>query len=113
MDGYFSLIAGHIDGDESVEVTMIREAKEEAVIDLTVSDLIPATVIHRKCPDTEYVDFFFAATTWAGEIKNGEPEKCDLLAWYQIDNLPENILPYVKEAITNYRDKIAFLVSGW
>ncbi len=92
---------------------MIREAKEEAVIDVTVSDLIPATVIHRKCPDTEYVDFFFAATTWAGKITNGEPEKCDLLAWYPIEDLPENILPCIKEAIANYREKRAFSVSGW
>ncbi len=113
MDGFYSLIAGHLDGNESVNEAMIREAFEEAVIVVREEDLIPATVIHRKSPDEEYIDFFFVITKWQGEIVIGEPNKCDALDWYPIDNLPENTLPYIKEAIKNYQNKIAFSVSGW
>ncbi len=113
MDGYYSLVAGHLDGNESVTEAMKREAKEEALIDIDELDLIPATVLHRKCPDVEYIDFFFVITKWQGEISIGEPEKCDLLDWYSIDDLPEKTLPYIKEAILNYKEKRAFSGSGW
>ena len=113
MDGFYSLIAGHLDGNESVNEAMIREAFEEAVIGVREEDLIPATVIHRKSPDEEYIDFFFVITKWQGEIVIGEPNKCDALDWYPVDELPENILPYIIDALENYKNKIAFSVSGW
>jgi ADP-ribose pyrophosphatase YjhB (NUDIX family) len=113
MDGFYSLIAGHLDGNESVNDAMIREAFEEAVIVVREEDLTPATVIHRKSPDEEYIDFFYVITKWQGDIVIGEPNKCDSLDWYPIDNLPENTLPHIKEALNNYQNKVAFSVSGW
>ena len=58
MDGKYSLVAGHIDGKESVFTAMIREAKEEAGIKVSKEDLIPVKVMHRNS-DHEYIDFFF------------------------------------------------------
>lgn len=113
MDGMYSLIAGHLDGNESVHDAMIRESFEEAGIVILKDNLIPATVIHRKSIDDEYVDFFFAIKIWEGTPMICEVDKCDDLAWYPLDNLPENILPHVKEAIENYHKKIAFSASGW
>ena len=113
MDGMYSLISGHLDGNESVHQAMIREAYEEAVIVVKDEDLIPATVVHRKAPDEEYIDFFFIVTKWQGEIVIGEPNKCDAMTWYPLDALPENILPYIKEALYNYQNKVAFSASGW
>ncbi len=89
MDGHFSLVAGHLDGNESVTKAMVREAMEEAVIDIDECDLIPATVLHRNSPDAEYIDFFFVISKWKGEISISEPEQCDLLDWYPLDKLPE------------------------
>lgn len=113
MDGVYSLISGHLDGNESVYQAMIREAFEEAVIVVKSEDLIPATVIHRKSPDEEYIDFFFVITKWEGEIIIGEPNKCDAMDWFSLDQLPENILPYIKVALENYKDKVAFSTFGW
>jgi 8-oxo-dGTP diphosphatase len=112
MDGNYSLIAGHLDGDETVSQAIVREALEEAKIQINKDDLIPATVIHRKS-DKEYIDFFFVAKSWIGEPKIGEPNKCDDLSWFSLDNLPSNLLPYVKEALENYKNKIPFFESGW
>ncbi len=113
MDGMYSLISGHLDGNESVNEAMIREAFEEAVIIVKSEDLIPATVIHRKSPDEEYIDFFFVITKWQGEVVIGEPNKCDEMSWFSLDHLPDNILPYIKEALYNFENKIAFSASGW
>lgn len=113
MDGMYSLVAGHIDGNEPVGDSMIREAYEEAGIKIERNDLIPNKVLHRKSDDCEYMDFFFTAKTWSGEPKIMEPNKCDNIAWFPVNNLPSNILPYVRNVIESLNDKVAFIESGW
>jgi len=113
MDGKYSLVAGHLDGNESVSQSMIREAKEEAGIIIKKNDLIPATVIHRMYPNQEYIDFFFVVKKWIGNPIIMEPDKCDDMSWFSLDNLPKNLLPYIKEAIENYQSRTPFFESGW
>ena len=113
MDGMYSLISGHLEENESVHKAMIREAYEEAVIVVKKEDLIPATVLHRKSPDAEYIDFFFVVKKWDGEIMIGEPNKCDSLTWFSLDDLPDNLLPYIHEVLNNYKNGVAFSASGW
>lgn len=113
MDGNYSLVSGHIDGNESVSNSMIREAEEEAGIKISKEDLHPATVVHRRSSDQEYMDFFFVAKKWMGEPKIKEFDKCDDLSWFPLDKLPVNILPHVANAIKNYQYKVPFFESGW
>jgi hypothetical protein len=42
-----------------------------------------------------------------------ESQKCDDLSWFEINNLPENIIPYIKRAIENYKCGIKFDTYGW
>jgi len=112
MDGKYSLISGHIDGNETVFQAMVREAWEEAGLKIKIKDLIPATVIHRKS-DVEYIDFFFVVKKWQGTPTIKESNKCDDLNWYPLDNLPKNLLPFIVKALKNYQNKTAFFVSGW
>lgn len=113
MDGMYSLISGHLDGNETVSDAMIREAFEEGKIKLDKDNLEPATVIHRKSPDQEYIDFFFVVKKWEGEPTIGEPDKCDDLSWFPLNNLPDNLLPHVTQAVENYNKRIPFSESGW
>lgn len=113
MDGKYSLIAGHIDGNESVMEAIIRGAHEEGGLKLTPNDLTPATMLHRKNPDQEYIDFFFIVNNLKQEPFIGEPDKCDELRWFPIDNLPENTLHYIKEALDNFKNQIPFSETGW
>ncbi len=104
QDGKYSLIAGHLDGDELATSAMRREAKEEAGIDVDPANLKLAHLAHRLCREQvgqERVDIFFEATEWTGEVTNLEPSKCDDLAWYRIDDLPENMLPFIRLVLTN------------
>lgn len=113
MDGKYSLIAGHFDGSEPVSAVMIREAWEEAGIRLAKKDLVPGTVIHRKSDDQEYIDFFYVARKWKGTVAIKEPDKCDELSWFPLNKLPNNVLPYIKEALRNFKLKTAFSEFGW
>lgn len=105
MDGYYSLVAGHVDGGETPEEATIREAKEEAGITIDPANLSFAYVLHRlkDTPENEYIDMFFECQRWEGEFVNTEPEKCAGLEWFDINSLPENTLEYVAHVLANYQ----------
>lgn len=111
-DGEYSVVAGHIEENETASFAMSREALEEAGIEIDVYDLKMAHVMHRKAAD-ERIDFFFTTEKWKGEPKNMEPHKCDHLDWFHLDNLPENMVPYVKAALNNYLNRLHFSEFGW
>ena len=111
-DGKYSVVAGHIDGNEEVKAAAIREAKEEAGIEIQPSDIEVVGVMHRKGTD-ERVDFFLAASRWNGSIVNVEPDKCDDLSWHSILDLPVNMVAYVRQALENYRKGEFFDSFGW
>ena len=100
-DGKYSVVAGHIDGNEEVRAAAIREAREEAGIDIEISDIEVVGVIHRKDED-ERVAFFLAASRWSGD-----------LSWYSIHDLPANMVPYVRRGFENYLNGRFYDSFGW
>jgi ADP-ribose pyrophosphatase YjhB (NUDIX family) len=118
-DGKYSLVAGHVDKGETFTKALIRETKEEAGIILRENDLKVAYVMHRNSQEglvvalNERIDIFFVAEKWEGEIENKEPHKCDDLSWFDLDNLPKNVIPYVKRAIDCIKNKIFYSEYGW
>ena len=106
-DGEYSVPAGHLDGGETVMEAGVREAKEEVDVDLDVNDMVFSSVMHR-IEDDERVDFFVHVRKWRGEPFNAEPDKCDDLRWEDIDALPTNIIPYVKQALENHLNGVPF-----
>ena len=111
-DGNYSVVAGHLNGGEEVKAAAIREAQEEVGIQIAPEDLRVVGVMHRKSDD-ERVDFFVAAISWSGQVANMEPDKCDRLAWFRFDDLPDNVIPYVRRALDNYRRGQWFDSFGW
>jgi 8-oxo-dGTP diphosphatase len=111
QDGKYSIIAGHLDGNELATEGIIREAKEEAGVTVNSKDLTLVHTCHRLTrgtPGQERIDLFFEATTWSGEIVNAEPEKCGDLSWFPIDALPTEMLPLVRNVITDVEQGIPF-----
>jgi 8-oxo-dGTP diphosphatase len=98
-DGNYSMVAGHLDGNETVKYSLKREVREEVGIDLDLKHVDIVHIMHRRTPDREYIDFFLLVSQWKGDIKNMEPEKCSELRWAKIDKLPENTIPYIRFAI--------------
>ena len=112
-NGFYSMPAGKLEPKESVENAIIREVKEEINIDIKNETLRTIQVMNRNGIDRERIDYFFTVDRWNGEIKNNELNKCDDLKWFDLDKLPENTIPYIKEAIINYNKKIKFSLFGW
>ena len=111
-DGNYSVVAGHLDGGESVTQAAIREAHEEVGIALRPMDLTVVGVMHRVSHE-ERIDFFLVATTWGGKPTNQEPNKCSELRWCALDALPANTIPYVQAALENFRGGVWFAEFGW
>jgi 8-oxo-dGTP pyrophosphatase MutT (NUDIX family) len=112
QDGKYSVVAGHLDGGEQVRAAAIREAREEVGVDIDANQLDVVGVMHRLSDD-ERIDFFLATTAWNGVIRNNEPGKCDRLAWHKMDALPDDVIPYVRRALNNYRRGLWFDSFGW
>jgi 8-oxo-dGTP diphosphatase len=111
-DGNYSVVAGHVEAGETVTGAAIREAREEVGVDLAPQDLSMIHVMNRKSED-ERIDFFFVVRRWTGEVANVEPDKCDELAWCPISSLPNNIIPYIQQALIYYRKGVFFSEFGW
>jgi 8-oxo-dGTP diphosphatase len=104
MNGRYGLPSGKI------------EAKEEVGIDVQAEDLKPVLIVHRKEPtdrDMTWVDTYFEAQKWAGEVTNNEPHKHSELAWFNLDDLPDNIIPSVKSALQEIAAGKTYSEYGW
>jgi len=117
-DGKYSLVAGHVDKGETFTQTIIREVKEEAGIILSPGDLKVAHVMHRYSgPEwenqNERIDVFFTTEKWEGNIEIKESNKCDDLSWFDLNSLPDNIIPYVRQAIDCINNKEFYSEYGW
>jgi ADP-ribose pyrophosphatase YjhB (NUDIX family) len=111
--GNYGLVSGHFDGDETTKDCIIREVLEEADITINPEDLKIVHVMHRKASDREYFDVFVMAEKWTGEILNMEPNKCDSLDWYRLNELPENMVPEVKFALESFQKGLFYSDFGW
>lgn len=103
-DGMYSLPAGHVEEHESMSRACIREAKEEVGITMAPEYLRHVVTMHRNSGDHERIGSFFTADVWKGEIRNMEPQFCDELNWFSIEQLPPNMIDYIKIAIECYKN---------
>lgn len=113
MDGMYTLPSGHIDEGEPATKAVIREAKEEVGASIAPKDLRFAYVFHRDSGDRIYVDFYFTANKWKGNLANIEKNKADKFGWFDLDKIPDNTIPYIKKAISHIRSDEYYGEDGW
>lgn len=111
-DGNYSVPAGHLEAGETIIAGIIRETQEEIGINLSEDNVKLCHVMHRSSEDPR-ISLFFEVSSWIGEVINNEPDKCDDLQWRDINNLPENTVKYVKNAIGFWQNSINHSVLGW
>jgi ADP-ribose pyrophosphatase YjhB (NUDIX family) len=102
-DGQWNLPSGKVEPGEDLATAISREAREEIGLELVRPRL--ATVVHHRNPGEEArLGFFFAAADdQQGEPRNAEPHKCGGIAWYPLESLPANTVPYTVTGVELYR----------
>lgn len=110
MDGkYDTACSGHLEEGEELSNAIIREAKEELGIYIKEKDLKFVALIHPY--KDGYLNVFFKADTYTGNPTIMEPDKCDDLQWFNLDNLPKDTVPLYAKIMKNI-DKEPFYDNG-
>jgi 8-oxo-dGTP pyrophosphatase MutT (NUDIX family) len=115
-DGEFSLPAGHLDGGESAVAGLVRELREEVMVDADRRACRMVLVAHRApelLGDREYVDLFFSISSWSGRPSIGEPDKCSELVWADRDDLPVDTAGFIVAAVRAIDRGEPLLLWGW
>lgn len=106
-EGDYGLPGGHFEKNEKMNEALYREVLEETGIickSITFSNIV-------NCPGTHghYLQIGFVVNDFEGEPKLMEPEKCEGWEWFDLEDLPENIIKTHKPQIKGYVENISYL----
>jgi mutator protein MutT len=111
---HYGLMGGKVEDNESPSAALIREAEEELGITISATDLEFVHCLNFKNETNENIlVLVFNITQWIDEPINKEPDKCEKLAWFSYNNLPENIIPRHKLMLDNITQSILYDETGW
>ena len=102
--GNYTLVGGNIEQEEFAKESLIREAMEEAGIQLRVRDLQLVHVLHKKRNGEQRITLYFKAYRWEGKLKARETHKFKEAEWFHLDELPRNLTETVRHVLEEYRN---------
>ncbi|MEU0723693.1 NUDIX domain-containing protein [Streptomyces sp. NPDC006140] len=107
-------LAGHCEQENAV-TCLIREAREEAGLHIERQDVELVHVVHHidKAGDRPRMGLFFRARTWSGEPELREPDKCTQWKFWDPAALPDNVVPYTRQAISKIQNGELYSETGW
>ena len=114
-DGMYSLVGGHAEQNETIVEAVIREISEEIAANLSAKDLKLVHVLHRRKEnpyDDDRIEFFFTTNAQL-QYLNNETNLCANLKWFDINKLPNNIIPYNRHVIVEFYRGNIYSEYGW
>jgi 8-oxo-dGTP diphosphatase len=101
--GSWSILGGRVELLETLHTCAIREAREEAGIDIVVRQLLCVTDHILPAERQHWVSPAFLASIVTGDARNLEPEKTAALEWFDLAELPRNLTMTARRAVDAYR----------
>ncbi len=98
--GTYGLPGGRVDGDERMVDGAVRELQEET--GLVAKEIKYVGVVKEWQQTKNFIHFIYVCKAWDGQPETMEPGKCDGWGWYDLDDLPENVLKGHKLAVELY-----------
>ena len=100
MNGYYGVPSGHVEMGEGCLNALVRETKEEIGVDIKKEDLILKYTLNHVS-NREYICLFYTVSKYNGIPKIMEPHKCTDLSFFDLNNLPTNIVPELKKYLND------------
>ena len=102
-DLWDTAVTGHVERGESLREALAREALEELGIVIRPEDLRFSSLGHiLVMPGFTYYNIYFEAQQYQNEPLIAEPDKCDAIGWFDVEKLPEDIIPERAQAIRDH-----------
>ncbi|MBO8186359.1 phosphotransferase [Streptomyces spirodelae] len=104
--GLWHLPSGHLDGPhEDVAQALVREAREETGVVIDPGDVRAVVTVHHRSPSGHArVGIFFEVRRWEGVPRIQEPQVCDAMDWFRLDDpLPGPMVAYCRAGLDAYR----------
>jgi len=89
--GKYTFVGGKIENEEFAKTSLIREAEEEAGLEIDPKDLRLIHVLHKKDKNGMRIILYFKAENRDNEPINREPHKFKSLTWHKLDSLPKSL----------------------
>lgn len=100
MDGYYEPPAGGMQDKEFPQEAACREAQEEAGVRVRPGDIeLFHAFLNFNDKTNPYLGLMFRTRIWDGKPFIAEPNYCDSSGFYGLSNLPEKIIPQVRDAL--------------
>ena len=113
-DGLYSLVGGKVESGETALHAIKREVHEEVDLEIPESNFELVHTLHRKGTDSEFVALCFKAdVTDISHVRNNEPDKHDDVRFFNIDELPTNIVPAHKQIIDCILKNVPYSEHGY
>lgn len=113
-DGMYSMVGGKVEVHETALMGIVREIHEEVGLDIKPDMLELVHTFHRKASESELIALCFKADISEHGIPvNKEPTKHDDMQFFDLKQLPTNILPAHKQAILFIQEGKAYSEHGW
>lgn len=107
-EGYYGVPSGHLEKGETPVQAATRELLEETGLRMSEEDLGLRYITFRQA-NHDYHDYYFV-TDVAAEVEPRlvEPESCDDMQWFDVSDLPENVVPEVTYVLKNMGEALKF-----
>ena len=100
--GCWSILGGKVDFLESLEECAIREAREEAGVEIAIERLLCVTDHLLPSEGQHWISPAFLGRILSGEARNREPDKTSDIRWFPLDQLPPNLTVTARNAVAAY-----------
>ncbi|WP_328898646.1 phosphotransferase [Streptomyces sp. NBC_00441] len=101
--GLWHAPSGHVEAETVVDA-LVRETLEETGLVVDPADVRVAVTVHHRPPvGRARIGVFFEVRRWSGTPRVMEPDKCDAMGWFALDELPEPMVAYCRAGLDAYR----------